>query len=145
MRLLIHHVLSYAWVCEKLLFGFFFLMIRRPPRSTLTDTLFPYTTLFRSPDRVQPVEGGAVAGDGDAGGRVWKPRAGQCGGAGADAGDRGLQRGPDRAARGAHAAGRAADPRPGRRGGAVSRARRGGAGADDLRRDRKSTRMNTSH
>src|SRR3546814_17645297 len=27
---------------------FFFLMIRPPPRSTLTDTLFPYTTLFRS-------------------------------------------------------------------------------------------------
>src|SRR3546814_11291936 len=31
------------------LFFFFFLMIRRPPRSTRTDTLFPYTTLFRSP------------------------------------------------------------------------------------------------
>src|SRR3546814_7919384 len=30
------------------LFIFFFLMIRRPPRSTRTDTLFPYTTLFRS-------------------------------------------------------------------------------------------------
>src|SRR3546814_15870360 len=31
---------------------FFFLMIRLPPRSTRTDTLFPYTTLFRScPDR----------------------------------------------------------------------------------------------
>src|SRR3546814_2530481 len=29
-------------------FCFFFLMIRRPPRSTRTDTLFPYTTLFRS-------------------------------------------------------------------------------------------------
>src|SRR3546814_8372911 len=28
----------------------FFLMIRRPPRSTRTDTLFPYTTLFRSHD-----------------------------------------------------------------------------------------------
>src|SRR3546814_16502757 len=27
---------------------FLFLMIRRPPRSTRTDTLFPYTTLFRS-------------------------------------------------------------------------------------------------
>src|SRR3546814_12041070 len=32
-----------------MLFLFFFLMIRRPPRSTRTDTLFPYTTLFRSP------------------------------------------------------------------------------------------------
>src|SRR3546814_2306835 len=30
------------------LVGFFFVMIRRPPRSTRTDTLFPYTTLFRS-------------------------------------------------------------------------------------------------
>src|SRR3546814_3046527 len=30
-------------------FSVFFLMIRRPPRSTRTDTLFPYTTLFRSP------------------------------------------------------------------------------------------------
>src|SRR3546814_5771939 len=29
---------------------FFFLRIRRPPRSTRTDTLFPYTTLFRSRD-----------------------------------------------------------------------------------------------
>src|SRR3546814_947717 len=29
-------------------FVIFFLMIRRPPRSTRTDTLFPYTTLFRS-------------------------------------------------------------------------------------------------
>src|SRR3546814_15716905 len=34
-------------VCSIL--SFFFLMIRRPPRSTRTDTLFPYTTLFRSP------------------------------------------------------------------------------------------------
>src|SRR3546814_5913303 len=31
------------WLC-----GILFLMIRRPPRSTRTDTLFPYTTLFRS-------------------------------------------------------------------------------------------------
>src|SRR3546814_2074870 len=33
----------------RYLYIFFFLMIRRPPRSTRTDTLFPYTTLFRSP------------------------------------------------------------------------------------------------
>src|SRR3546814_9333580 len=33
--------------CEDLM-CIFFLMIRRPPRSTRTDTLFPYTTLFRS-------------------------------------------------------------------------------------------------
>src|SRR3546814_2104544 len=31
-----------------ILVSFFFLMIRQPPRSTRTDTLFPYTTLFRS-------------------------------------------------------------------------------------------------
>src|SRR3546814_20484249 len=33
----------------------FFLMIRRPPRSTRTDTLFPYTTLFRSAERAHIV------------------------------------------------------------------------------------------
>src|SRR3546814_10544664 len=33
----------------------FFLMIRRPPRSTRTDTLFPYTTLFRSADFQQAI------------------------------------------------------------------------------------------
>src|SRR3546814_11526290 len=41
-------------------------MIRRPPRSTRTDTLFPYTTLFRSPgirdvSRSYAAEGGSVA------------------------------------------------------------------------------------
>src|SRR3546814_12390082 len=35
---------SVRWMCMLI----FFLMIRRPPRSTRTDTLFPYTTLFRS-------------------------------------------------------------------------------------------------
>src|SRR3546814_17531262 len=43
----------YISMHAKLLFSvlyilFFFLMIPRPPRSTRTDTLFPYTTLFRS-------------------------------------------------------------------------------------------------
>src|SRR3546814_13064899 len=46
----------------------FFLMIRRPPRSTRTDTLFPYTTLFRSPqtklhrrgDTMTQLESGAL-------------------------------------------------------------------------------------
>src|SRR3546814_14919610 len=33
----------------QFLFVIFFLMIRRPPRSTRTDTRLPYTTLFRSP------------------------------------------------------------------------------------------------
>src|SRR3546814_14918801 len=34
--------------CIYIYYFVFFLMIRRPPRSTRTDTLFPYTTLFRS-------------------------------------------------------------------------------------------------
>src|SRR3546814_19644830 len=36
---------------------FFFLMIRRPPRATRTDTLLPYTTLFRSIGVDQPLPG----------------------------------------------------------------------------------------
>src|SRR3546814_8820357 len=36
-------------------------MIRRPPRSTRTDTLFPYTTLFRSPGLAQGVQANATA------------------------------------------------------------------------------------
>src|SRR3546814_20793917 len=37
--------------CRRLLLLVcFFLMIRRPPRSTRPDTLFPYTTLFRAPE-----------------------------------------------------------------------------------------------
>src|SRR3546814_11688249 len=35
-------------VCIDVAFVFFFLMLRRPPSSTLTDTLVPYPTLFRS-------------------------------------------------------------------------------------------------
>src|SRR3546814_5809966 len=38
----------YFSLCVLRAFLFFFLMLRRPPRSTRTDTLFPYTTLFRS-------------------------------------------------------------------------------------------------
>src|SRR3546814_13825253 len=49
---------------------FFFLKIRRPTRSTRTDTLFPYTTLFRSDilvDHVQPAPDGQLVrlGQGD--------------------------------------------------------------------------------
>src|SRR3546814_16768744 len=39
----------------------FFLMIRRPPRSTRTDTLFPYTTLFRSARGEIPHQNAQVA------------------------------------------------------------------------------------
>src|SRR3546814_20221616 len=52
---------------------FLFLMIRRPPRSTRTDTLFPYTTLFRS-DRSEPPERARRI---VAGGRSWVVVAGQ--------------------------------------------------------------------
>src|SRR3546814_8740856 len=44
-------VLSFRYMscaCCQCSYCMFFLMIRRPPRSTRTDTLFPYTTLFRS-------------------------------------------------------------------------------------------------
>src|SRR3546814_485572 len=40
---------------------FVFLMIRRPPRSTRTDTLFPYTTLFRSAPLLQDAYNGGTA------------------------------------------------------------------------------------
>src|SRR3546814_16212448 len=42
---------TYICFVSYMLFLFFFLMTRLPPRSTRTDTLFPYTTLFRSRDR----------------------------------------------------------------------------------------------
>src|SRR3546814_19626873 len=45
----IHHMCGYLHFMRLYVsIVFFFLMIRRPPRSTRTDTLFPYTTLFRS-------------------------------------------------------------------------------------------------
>src|SRR3546814_14356839 len=46
--LLVVYCTLYFLSCGSLSLLFFFLMIRRPPRSTRTDTLFPYTTLFRS-------------------------------------------------------------------------------------------------
>src|SRR3546814_12688944 len=47
----------------------FFLRIRRPPRSTRTDTLFPYTTLFRSARaRMSDTRDGKRSGDGKADG-----------------------------------------------------------------------------
>src|SRR3546814_13887880 len=48
--------MSEASWCSLLDLGVCFLMIRRPPRSTRTDTLFPYTTLFRSGQRVEEQE-----------------------------------------------------------------------------------------
>src|SRR3546814_16338969 len=51
--------MSFTVSCGDL---YFFLMIRRPPRSTRTDTLFPYTTLFRSATGAVFGAAGAVAG-----------------------------------------------------------------------------------
>src|SRR3546814_10834836 len=57
-------ILFCVFVCSV-----FFLMIRRPPRSTRTDTLFPYTTLFRSAGEHADMgdrrgDGGGAARDG---------------------------------------------------------------------------------
>src|SRR3546814_13488451 len=46
-----------SYLSVLFLYLLFFLMIRRPPRSTRTDTLFPYTTLFRSCDHPEGVVG----------------------------------------------------------------------------------------
>src|SRR3546814_13967522 len=48
MALLFYYQSSFNTLCITFYIFFVFLMIRRPPRSTRTDTLFPYTTLFRS-------------------------------------------------------------------------------------------------
>src|SRR3546814_11108823 len=48
------YVCSYCMFFFFFFFSFFFLMLRRPPRSTRTDTLFPYTTLFRSDNLRDP-------------------------------------------------------------------------------------------
>src|SRR3546814_1824575 len=53
----------------------FFLMIRRPPRSTRTDTLFPYTTLFRSrPEHYRLIVDRVGAGEPLAAGELAKLR-----------------------------------------------------------------------
>src|SRR3546814_11706277 len=46
---------------------FFFLMSRRPPRSTRTDTLLPYTTLFRSIQRYRGADQQFDQNDGELG------------------------------------------------------------------------------
>src|SRR5213593_4454051 len=49
---------------------FFFLMIRPPPRSTRLATLFPYTTLFRSPLRTPRLLGAAILRQPDPGAAI---------------------------------------------------------------------------
>src|SRR3546814_20649889 len=53
---------------------FFFLMIRRPPRSTRTDTLFPYTTLFRAGTAGRICDEGTAAAAGACGRRKGEGR-----------------------------------------------------------------------
>src|SRR3546814_8548374 len=48
-------------------------MIRRPPRSTRTDTLFPYTTLFRSREDMPVIEPPGWSGFGRASSCAWVP------------------------------------------------------------------------
>src|SRR3546814_6032697 len=106
---------------------FFFLMIRRPPRSTRTDTLFPYTTLFRS--AVGADEGMDLAGphgEVDAVGRLQR----------AEGLVQALQR--------KHGVSHGAPSRPADR--RRRRARTAPPPAGRARaRDRKSTRLNSSH
>src|SRR3546814_11981317 len=66
-------------ITESTLVDFFFLMVRRPPRSTRTDTLFPYTTLFRSGGKnvvaaTNTVERALLDRKGSLGGHGWKLR-----------------------------------------------------------------------
>src|SRR3546814_21029776 len=76
-------------VCN--VYFFFFLMIRRPPRSTRTATLFPYTTLFRSP-RSGCQQPGQRRGNRPLRGRSGRrPQAADPGGAGAAPEDQGCQ------------------------------------------------------
>src|SRR3546814_18002759 len=53
-RCIYHWCALLCFLC--IVYVFFFLMIRRPPRSTRTDTLFPYTTLFRSRAREKLID-----------------------------------------------------------------------------------------
>src|SRR3546814_17438204 len=48
--MMLYMTLCFVFIVSLCLSLIFFLMSRRPPRSTRTDTLFPYTTLFRSTD-----------------------------------------------------------------------------------------------
>src|SRR6266487_6750314 len=59
MFFLLLYFLLYLYILDLFVSFFFFLMIRRPPRSTL----FPYTTLFRSPPRGLGVPGGRLGAD----------------------------------------------------------------------------------
>src|SRR3546814_12502074 len=67
-----YYIVVYFSICYCV---FVFLMIRRPPRSTRTDTLFPYTTLFRS--RRQDRQKGRFSRTGPAHNRRWHHASGK--------------------------------------------------------------------
>src|SRR3546814_16189111 len=123
-RVYLFHLLSFLFTFLLLFFFcFFFLMIRRPPRSTRTDTLFPYTTLFRS-RRHRRESGRTIRIATSACGRPAAPPA---------------HRARRRRARSDHAPSAAPPPRASHRGAAGAI-----AGAAPVP-DRKSTRLNSSH
>src|SRR3546814_6998040 len=142
--LVYHIVLDYLSVFVVI----FFLMIRRPPRSTRTDTLFPYTTLFRSLARGtrRRASGRTRRGKDRGEGACRQGRA-------APGFDRGGARRPveprrDRGRDGGQRGACGADARtsrlawPGR---AASGGARGEGAAGRRAADRKSTRLNSSH
>src|SRR3546814_9796510 len=109
-------------------------MIRRPPRSTRTATLFPYTTLFRSGGSAALVPHALHLGDRPAdGGGLRLPLLQPAGGGDAGAADLGRDR-PVRLFR----LWLSQEP-------ARPRHRRGGAVPVEGDGDRKSTRLNSSH
>src|SRR3546814_15604145 len=105
----------------------FFLMIRRPPRSTRTDTLFPHTTLFRSAEIFdEPDFRGGIADD-EGADRAGRDGLRPCSGSG------GRRR--DQAERGAR--------KRQHRGAAIEKRVVESGHSSFL--DRKSTRLNSSH
>src|SRR3546814_18085008 len=101
------------------LFFFFFLMKRRPPRSTRTDTLFPYTTLFRSDEIIEEGSGNVFADLGFAD--------------------------PDTHLLKAQLVTRVAEAMQERKLTQIAAAKVTGSTQPELSRDRKSTRLNSSH
>src|SRR3546814_1387984 len=125
-------VVSFSYA--ELLFVFF-LMIRRPPRSTRTDTLFPYTTLFRSLCQLARRRHPADAAQSPAVGdcvcrRAWRDHAGR------------RVVGAVRARKWRAVSASQSDDLPRHRGNPAVADRRGGRVAAA---DRKSTRLNSSH
>src|SRR3546814_7431434 len=100
-------------------------MLRRPPRSTRTDTLFPYTTLFRSPASVQDqndaMREGTLQVLIDAGAQIFATSCGACSGYG------NALAGADNVIS------------------STARNFKGRMGSAETQVDRKSTRLNSSH